>query len=249
MARPVVALHDARTLAALAGAAAPPACDLVAAPLDSPGTPLGAFVGGNLLAEHWAVDAELPGEWILAWSGTLGGSPFEGTPANWMRGPARLNEFCTDLAPQLARHGKRLVLVPHARHVLSDARSALTWWCERLFPGQRFELLPQSPDGPRPFGLALDPGALLEPSMLADVEDHLQSLLSSIGPRADLVILRDVRADPDDPESLEACPLGDGALPRARLLELIERHVPERVPIAVPGAGLAASLAWIGRTG
>jgi hypothetical protein len=123
MARPVVALHDARTLAALAGAAAPPACDLVAAPLDSPGTPLGAFVGGNPLAEHWAVDAELPGEWILAWSGTLGGSPFEGTPANWMRGPARLNEFCTDLAPQLARHGKRLVLVPHPR----TARAPSGW--------------------------------------------------------------------------------------------------------------------------
>ncbi|MFM9097921.1 MAG: hypothetical protein ACKOQW_06470, partial [Phycisphaerales bacterium] len=145
--------------------------------------------------------------------------------------------------------GKRLVLVPHARHVLSDARSALTWWCDRLFPGQRFELLPPAPDGPRPFGLALDPGALLEPSMLADVEDHMQSLLSSIGPRADLVILRDVRIDPADPDTLATCPLGEGALPRARLLELIERHVPERVPIAVPGAGLAGSLAWLGRAG
>ncbi|MFM8642288.1 MAG: hypothetical protein ACKOEP_05550 [Phycisphaerales bacterium] len=108
MPRPVVALHDARTLAALTGAAAPPACDLVAAPLGSPGTPLGAFVGGNPLDGHWAIDAELPGDWILAWSGTLGGSPFEGTPANWMHGPARLEELCTDLAPQLARHGTRL---------------------------------------------------------------------------------------------------------------------------------------------
>ena len=249
MPRPIVALHDARTLASLTGAAAPPACDLVVAPLDAPGTPLGAFVGGNPLDGHWAVDAELPGDWVLAWSGTLGDGLFEGTPANWMRGPARLNETCTELAPQLARHGKRLVLVPHARHVLSDARSALTWWCERLFPGERFELLPPAPDTRRSFGLALDPGALLEPSMLPDIEDHLQSLLSALGPRIDLLLLRDVRVDPADPDSLEPCALGTGALPRERLLDLVARHVPEPVPVAVPGAGLAASLAWLGRTG
>ena len=246
--RTVIALHDARTLAALSGAPARHACELLALPLASPGSPLGAFVGGNPLAGDWSVDAELPGEWILAWSGTLGGSLFEGTPANWMRGPAALDALCRELAPQLARHGKRLVLVPHARHVLSDARSALTWWCDRLFPGQRFELLPPAPGGPRPIGLALDLTALLEPSMVPDVEDHMQSLLASIGPRADAIILRDARPDPCDPESLAPCPLGEGVLPRERTLELIARHVPESVPVAVPGAGLDRALAWLGAT-
>jgi hypothetical protein len=244
--RPIIALHDARTLAALSGAPARHACELLALPLASPGTPLGAFVGGNPLAGEWAFDAELPGSWALAWSGTLGGTLFEGTPANWMRGPAALDALCDELAPQLARHGKRLVLVPHARHVLSDARSALTWWCDRLFPGQRFELLPPAPAGPRPFGLALDIAALLEPSMVPDVEDHVQSLLASIGPRADAIILRDARQDPNDPESLVPCALGDGVLPRERTLELIARHVPEQVPVAVSGAGLDRALAWMG---
>jgi hypothetical protein len=247
--RPIVALHDSRTLAALAGAPAPLACELVAAPLGAPGAPIGTFVGGNPLASDWAFDAELPGGTVLAWSGTLGESLFEGTPANWMRGPAALDALCDELVPQLVRHGKRLVLVPHARHVLSDARSALTWWCGRLFPGERFELLPSAPAGPRPFGLALDLGAMLEPSMVADAEDHAQSLFASIGPRADLVILRDVRPDPADPESLVPCPLGEGVLPRGRVLELLARDVPESVPIAVPGAGLDRALAWLGRSG
>lgn len=246
---PIVALHDARTLAALAGAPAPHACELVAAPLASPGAPLGAFVGGNPLGEHWAVDAELPGRWVMAWSGTLGGSLFEGTPANWMRGPARLDALCDELAPQLARHGKRLVLVPHARHVLSDARSALTWWCERVIPGEDPNLVRRSPDGPRPFGLALDPGAMLEPSMVTDVEDHMQSLLSSFGPRIDVLVLRDVRPDPADPESLVPCALGEGVLPRTRVLELVAKHVPESTPVAVPGAALDRALAWVGAVG
>lgn len=243
----IVALHDARTLARLAGAAAPPACDLVAAPLDAPGAPVGAFVGGNPLDGHWAVDAELPGAWVMAWSGTLGGSPFEGTPANWMRGPEALDALCDALAPQLSRHGKRLVLVPHARHVLSDARSALTWWCDRVIPGEDPNLVRRSPAGPRPFGLALDPAAMLEPSMVQDVEDHMHSLLASFGPRIDALVLRDARVDPEDPESLVPCALGEGVLPRDRVRALVAEHVPEDTPIAVPGAGLDRALSWLGR--
>jgi hypothetical protein len=243
----IAALHDARTLARLAGAPAPHACDLVVAPLDAPGAPLGAFVGGNPLDGHWAVDAELPGAWVMAWSGTLGASPFEGTPANWMRGPKALDGLCDALAPQLARHGKRLVLVPHARHVLSDARSALTWWCGRVIPGEDPNLVRRSPAGPRPFGLALDPAALLEPSMLGDVEDHMQSLLASFGPRIDVLMLRDARIDPEDPESLVPCALGEGVLPRDHVRALVAEHVPEDTPIAVPGAGLDRALAWLGR--
>jgi hypothetical protein len=244
---PLVALHDARTLARLAGAPAAPACDLVALPLNAPHTPLASFVGGNPLDDHWAVDAELPGTWIMAWSGTLGGTLFEGTPANWMRGPQALDSLCNALEPQLSRHGKRLVLVPHARHVLSDARSALTWWCERVIPGEDPNAVRRSPSGVRPFGLALDPAALLEPSMLPDAEDHLRSLLAAFGPRIDVLILRDARVDPADPESLVPCVLGEGVLPRDRTRALLAEHLPHDTPIAVPGAGLDRALAWLGR--
>ncbi len=246
-AHPIVAMHDARAMAALLGAAAPPACEWLAAPLGAPGRPLGAFVGGNPLAEDWAVDAELPGEWILSWSGTLGGTLFEGTPANWMRGPGALAALCDALAPQLAHHGKRLVMVPHARHVLSDARSALTWWCDRVIPGQDPNVVRRSPAGPRAFGLAFDPGALLEPSMAHDVEDHMQSLFAAFGPRADCVILRDVRPAADDPDTLVPCPAGEGILPRDAVRTLLDAHVPADTPILVPGSALDRSLQWLGR--
>jgi hypothetical protein len=89
---------------------------------------------------------------------------------------------------------------------------------------------------------------MLEPSMLEDIEDHMQSLLSSFGPRVDALILRDAAVDPADPERLEPCTLGDGILPRERLQQLIGLHVPESTPILVPGAGLGRALAWLGRS-
>jgi hypothetical protein len=246
--QPIAAMHDARAMAALAGAPAPLACEWLVAPLSAPGRPMAAFAGGNPLAEDWAVDAELPVPWILAWSGTLGSALFEGPPANWMRGPAALATLCDALAPQLERHGKRLVLVPHARHVLSDARSALTWWCDRVIPGLDPNVVRRSPEGPRPFGLAFDPGALLEPSMAADVEDHMQSLFAAFGPRVDCVILRDVRPDPGDPDTLVPCPTGEGVLPRDAVRALLAAHVPPETPVLVPGAALDRTLEWLGRT-
>lgn len=245
-AHPILAMHDARALAALIGTTAP-ACDWIAAPLDAPGSPRGVFVGGNLLDGSWLLDAELPGPWVFAWSGTLGDSLFASDPVNWMRGPTALNALCTELAPQLQRHGKRLVLIPHARHVLSDARSALTWWCDHVIPGQDPNIVRHSPDCVRPFGLAFDPAAFLEPSMLTDIEDHMQSLFASFGPRADVVILRDATVDATDSELMTPCALGSGRLPRARIRELLALHVPESTPIMVQGAALDRAFEWLGR--
>ena len=83
--------------------------------------------------------------------------------------------------------------------------------------------------------------------MVDDVEDHMQSLLASFGPRIDLLVLRDARPDADDPESMAPCALGEGVLPRERVRELIATHLPPETPIAVPGAGLDRALAWLGR--
>ncbi len=246
-AHPILAMHEARALATLFGASAP-ACDWIAMPLDAPGSPRGAFVGGNPLDGSWLLDAELPGPWVFAWSGTLGDSLFASDPVNWMRGPTALNALCAELAPQLQRHHKRLVLIPHARHVLSDARSALTWWCDQVIPGQDPNIVRHSPDTDRPFGLAFDPAAFLEPSMLADIEDHMQSLFASFGPRADVVILRDTTINETDPEQMTPCPLGSGRLPRAYIRELLALHVPESTPIMVQGAALNGSLEWLGRS-
>lgn len=242
----LASMHDARALAAMMGLPAAPLCEWVITPLGAPGSALGTWVGGNILDDSWVIDADLPGEWVLAWSGTLGGHLFEGPPANWMRGPGALAATCDALAPQFERHGKRLLLVPHARHVLSDARSALTWWCERVIPGLDPSSVRQPPVGARAFGLALDAGALLEPSMIPDVQDHLQSLFAAFGPRVDAVILRDVRPSDQDADRLIPCAAGEGVLPRDCIRQLVAAHVPATTPLLLPGAALDRSIEWLG---
>lgn len=227
------AMHDARTLSALLGLPAPPLCEWMASPLANPGEPLGCFARGNLLQPDFAFDAELPGRWIFAWSGTLAGSLSEKSPLNWMRGPAVLAEACESLRPQLVRHGRRLVLVPHARHVLSDARSALVWWSEQVIPGQELRADTRAPQGDRPFGLALDLAALLEPEMVADVADHVQSWLRAMAPRADALVVRGVRPGADG-EGMEPCTLAEGVLPVDLVRRLAAELAPD-VPVLVPG--------------
>jgi hypothetical protein len=215
-------MHDPKFLAAVAKLPAPPLCEWMAAPLDDPGRPLGCFAAGNLLSPDFAFDAELPGDWIFAWSGTLAETLSEGSPMNWMRGPGLLNAACESLGPQLTKHGRRLLLIPHARHVLSDAHSALVWWCKHVIPGQemRAETLP--PQGERPFGLGFDPVAMIEESMLGDVEDHLRSLFGALGPRADAVILK-----PSE------------AIPLQRIRRHLEEHCSPKTPVLVAGPMLA----------
>ncbi|MFO0783960.1 MAG: hypothetical protein U0636_09790 [Phycisphaerales bacterium] len=234
------AMHSPRVLAAVAKLPAPPLCQWMAAPLANPGAPLGCFAPGNLLSPDFAFDAELPGDWIFAWSGTLAGGLDEVSPMNWMRGPAMLREACQSLRPQLVRHGRRLLLVPHARHVLSDARSALTWWGEEVLEGAPLEADTRAPQGPRPFGLAFDPGALLEPSMLPDLHDHLRTLFAVFGPRSDAVLLRGVRMAADA-ERMEECPLAEGVMPLPVLRSLVAECVPAGTPLLIPGQGLAVA--------
>ena len=117
-----------------------------------------------------------------------------------------------------------------------------------MIPGQDPNIVRHSPDIDRPFGLAFDPAAFLEPSMLTDIEDHMQSLFASFGPRADVVILRDATVNETDPEQMTPCPLGSGRLPRVRIRELLALHVPESTPIMVQGAALNGSLEWLGRS-
>jgi hypothetical protein len=83
--------------------------------------------------------------------------------------------------------------------------------------------------------------------MLTDIEDHMQSLFASFGPRADVVILRDATVDTTDPELMTPCALGSGRLPRARIRELLALHVPESTPIMVQGAALNRAFEWLGR--
>ncbi len=66
--------------------------------------------------------------------------------------------------PVLRDSGRRLLLRTHARHVVSDFVAAKALLAER--------------EG-SPIGIALDPAACFEASMLADAEDHLVRTFSS----------------------------------------------------------------------
>mgnify|MGYP004177285403 CR=1 FL=1 len=71
-------------------------------------------------------------------------------PRNWMRpGRKRLDEVCAGAKDALQQASAKVLLVPHARHILSDAPSAIAWHRDHM--------------GTAVFGLAVAPALLLDP--------------------------------------------------------------------------------------
>ena len=171
------------------------------------GERIAAIAPGNPLAiDPGKAVAALPdGPSVIAWSGGLGESLFARDPRTWLPpGRAALERWLDAALSETERRGGRLLVRPHARHVISDAHTAVSLLDARAGA---------------PLGLALDPAALLEASMLTDLDDHLVRTLALAGPRAEVIVLRSVRqpADPDDEAPLAAAPLGEGLIDAARL--------------------------------
>ena len=224
-------LHDARTLARLAGATAP-ACDALACRLGEPNRVAAAWMEGNPLAPGWLACAEVPAPRLLCWSGSLADDPIAVQPGNWMRpGRAALDAFVSRTAPVLERQSRTLCLRPHLRQVLSDAQGCLRFLADHAGV---------------PVQLALSPADMIGPGMLRDLPDHLERLFGALGPRAAVVLLEDLGAmEEDDPP--RPCPLGEGPLPRELVLRLIEAHVPPETPVLLRPQRLEAQLAWLGQ--
>jgi len=158
------------------------------------------------------------------------------SPACW----DRFNTFCDALADALVQSeaavwqaGPTIWMRPHASHVLCDAQRCLTFLNAR----------PSSP-----FGLLLDPVALLVPSMLASYEDHLGRIFQTLGhhPATGALMLTNASHDPsadrlmavalNDPDAVLALPI---------LGCLVEEHWPADKPvilIAPDHASLAGQL-------
>lgn len=192
-------------------------------------TPLAWSWHGNLVtggpdaAPH---HASAPG--MICWSGTLAATLFEGDPRNWMAPGRRAFE---SVLSRLTRgeHRSRVLLRPHARHLLSDIPS-----CVRLVR-----------DHADAAGLAFAPMSLLEAPMLPDAADHLTRSFETLGPSAAIVFLHDV-APPADPESpLEPRPLGSGVVPRDLLRGLVRDCVRPGTTIVLPDGDVERQLAWI----
>ncbi len=199
---------------------------------------LGCRVSGNPLAEArdgaattqgWEFDPELPGSRLISWSGTFA-EEFDGVdPRNWMApGKTALDAFCARVRPALERHEWTVCFQPHARHVLSDARSCRDFLARHA--GQ-------------PFELALSPASMLEASMLDRAEEHLERLISTLGPLASVVMLEDVRASG---AGLERVPLGEGVLPLGVMRELVVEHVSASVPVVLRAESFAQQVEAVG---
>ncbi|MFK7961595.1 MAG: hypothetical protein AB8G96_13845 [Phycisphaerales bacterium] len=192
---------------------------------DAAGHPRAHVLPGNPLADDWSPPASLPsdpGDLIL-WTGAMGDGPFAPHPHTWMSpGRTRLTERLADLAEALSRGpepGRRLLLRPHARHVLSDPPSVRSFLRDA---------------GDLPIGLCLEPAALFEATMLGDAaEEHVERILGGLGDLTDVHLRGDVEppAGVPIPDPLPASgkgPLVAGPAPDApcELVPAGEGHLP-----------------------
>jgi hypothetical protein len=208
-------------------------CDLVV-PHGAPGEAVASILPGNPLADDWFGLVDLPGDLLVAWSGTMADELFEDDPRTWMpMGHERFESFCDAVREPLAASGSRLCFRPHARHVLSDPQGTLDFLRRR--------------EG-EPFGLALSPADLMLPSMLAHAEDHFTRILESMIPRADLLLLADAAPDEnrgdDDAEGMTPTPLGEGVLPAEMIMEAVNTGLPESTPVVVAAGDLPTATSW-----
>ncbi len=121
---------------------------------------------------------------LIAWSGSLADDPSERDPRTWgPAGLAALREALARLREPLTRAGARLLLRPHARHILCDPQRCVTMLNEWEISGD-------------PFALALDPAAMIEESMLDHAEDHIRRAAEALAGRAALVVISPSAAAP-----------------------------------------------------
>lgn len=165
---------------------------------------------------------------LLLWSGSgaaVGEESrnafFDRSLATW--GPVALEHFkgvVSRLAAVADHLGVRLVFRPHARHVLPDPQRCLNFlreWADA------------------PIGLLVDPGAMLEQSMLPTVDDHLARAITALGDLADGVALTSVAQqprsaldeDPFDGPPPEIVPLQCGVGDPARAATALQQVIRE----------------------
>ena len=107
------------------------------------------LLGNPVFGEGFALATASDGL-ALAWSGSMSEDLSTPDPRNWMRpGRKRLDELCAGAKDALQKANAKILLVPHARHILSDAPSAIAWHRDHMGTGV--------------FGLAVAPALLLDP--------------------------------------------------------------------------------------
>lgn len=211
------------------GAAA--AIDRVIVRLDDPDDILAGAWWGNTLAGEWPGEAAWPASRLVTFSGSLAPTLAESHPANWLTpGRAALDQFCQASAPALEGSGRRLCLQPHARHVLSDAPSCVSFLDAHV--NQPFDLLLAAMD-------------MVEPAMVPEIHEHLARTFDVLADRCVAVLLTDL--DPRGDGQLPAkVPLGRGLLTRDLVRSLLDRVDLERTPIILLPEAAHEQVCWLG---
>ena len=192
------------------------------------------WLGGNPQDDQWSASANFPtpndGEESIAlcWSGTFAATLFDGDIRNWTKsGHTALERWLDETLPKLCdvqpKPGtgiRRLGLVPHHTHLLSDVAGQMRLWHNRKDQG---------------LATILYPSGLIAPSMMKDIDDHLIRSISNLGPRCSLCILEDLAAPVGSQDEIhfQRAPWGTGMLPHALIERLLGEHLPASTPVII----------------
>jgi hypothetical protein len=182
------------------------------------------------------------GRW-MSYTGWLGEQPdaargvFRADFATWgPNGRARWLAMLDEADGVLRARDERWCLRPHARHLLPDPQQCLNLLRSRA----------DRESGRARIELVLEPAAFLTPQMLPTAEDHIARAVEALGDRPEVVALiatnvRTIR-EGDAEAELVLCPVGEGELPPAWILEPLEAIAARRgLPLFRPAGatGLA----------
>lgn len=184
--------------------------------------PLAIWREENPLTQDLFASPEPTAPPLASWSGWIPADADPSLPGihTWTgQGWNALTSMCDRLGPIHAERGQQILFRPCASHVLSDPRSCLTFFRDRT---------------ESPFGLLLDPIAMLTPPMLPDASDHLDRTLSTLLTRPETrgVVLADATISES---AIAHAPLGQGSLQADLVASIIERVGESGLPIILLG--------------
>ncbi len=184
---------------------------IVALQAPEPAAPIATRWKGNALQLDAADLDRFAAQTLLVNSGSLGSDLFDRHPRNWMAGAtANLAAHLASLRREIERLDIRFLIEPHSRHILHDAPTAAAFLREH---------------GDERLGLALNPCALFEPSMITFAEDHLRRIAEALAPLASAFVLADAARDASG-ENLLPTDLGRGEFdPLINLQVVLEQAV------------------------
>ncbi|MFI4853945.1 MAG: hypothetical protein ACIAQF_03070 [Phycisphaerales bacterium JB065] len=143
---------------------------------------------------------------VITWSGTTATDLFARDPSVWSgEGMEALGRLCRAVAPKLKAAGVRWLLRPHCRHALCDTQRTVSFLRTQVSSSALRESI----------GIALDPVAMLESSMLsassgggATPADFIGRAIRTLGPVCEVLLISGAQPpEQSDSDDFEHAPL------------------------------------------